>query len=61
MNWNDFESKSIVLDFYLLGIADAPYYTCQVTDMWANIVIGNYQRTFYIPSVDPYDNLALKV
>lgn len=51
VNWGDSESKSALIDFYLLGIAEAPYYYCKVTDLWSNSVIGVYQRMYLMPVI----------
>ena len=61
MNWNDKDTKSIVLDFVVLGVAGDAYFNCQVTDLWTGSVIGNYKRTYLVTEVPPHDNVALKV
>ena len=60
-NWNDFFPQSQLLDFYLLGIAEAPYFICKVTDMWTDQVDGYFQGTYVVREVEPHDSLALKV
>ena len=60
-NWNDFSAQSVILDFYLMGIAEVPYYTCRIYDIWAGKVLGDFGTLFTVYNVPVHDSFAYKV
>jgi hypothetical protein len=59
VNWNDKLSRSLLIDFTLLGISS--YTQCVITDLMNNEVIGTFKGSYYISQLNPHQSIALKM
>jgi hypothetical protein len=61
MNWNDYKSQAITLDFALMGASESINTPCKVTDLWTGQVLGTFTGFLDTPAIAPHDNLAYKI
>jgi hypothetical protein len=61
VNWHNTQTKSVLLDFMLIGVSRDSYYVCTVTDLYTGIVNFRVKKSFFIPKVAPHGNVALKI
>ncbi|CDW79993.1 melibiase family protein [Stylonychia lemnae] len=61
VNWSDWFSQSIEIDFLVAGVTNKANDTCKLVDLWTGQVIGTFTSKYYASGIAIHDHLALKV
>ena len=62
VNWDDYDSHPLSIDFVKLGAAQSENQLCEVYDLWTGGHIGDYRGKYFVPElIAPHDNVSLKI
>lgn len=62
VNWDDYDSHMLTLDFVKIGATTVENAECEVYDLWTGSHIGNYKGSYFVPEgIAPHDNVSLKI